>query len=186
MELNRQVLTILFVFVAIGLSVFLVYPKYNEFKYLQISLIEDQAELNSKYDYFAEVTKTYDQLETSKDSLSKIEGALSSNTSLSPLMYTIQKKSIESGLIVRNLFLSKVSPVDTKTGLKEIVFSVNLIGSYSALKNFSYSLEKSSGLFAINTVSFSSPVSFDPTGQQSSQQIQSTYPFDVEIKVNSY
>ena len=118
---------------------------------------------------------TFKKLEDYEESLEKIEDALPSTPSLAPLIYFLQTKSSENGLIFRRANLLSVSLVSEKSDIKEIIFSLEFFGSYPAFKKFLSSLEKSARLIEVESISFVS--------QQESSQ---TYPFNLTIKVHSY
>jgi len=75
------------------------------------------------------------------------------------LVYSLQKYASESGLIVRDMAVSKAASRNNQAlsnNVKEIIFSMDLMGNYSSLGNFIVSLEKSSRIFDITNISFSS------------------------------
>lgn len=181
MAINRLLIAILITIITALLVYFFVFPKYREFALLQSAVGSKQSEFNAKYAYFAEVNKIFNELEKRKDSLEKIDKALPGNVSLSSLVYYIQKKSFENGLVIKSLFFTKATAASDKNPIREIVFSLNVTGSYSALKNFLSALEKSASLFNVNNISFNSQLSSKTLTQ--SQQI---YSFVLEIRTHSY
>jgi len=135
----------------------------------------------------------------------KIDSAIPSSVSYGPLVYFFQKKAAESGLVVQSLSLTKSSFINADSNLKEINFSINLLGQYSALKNFLASVEKSARLFEIIGINFrnsqspgtlgsssllsssSSSVGVKRTGQPPPAiKIIQTYPFQLLVKTYSY
>lgn len=181
MMVNKFLLIIIIIIITICSVWFLVTPQYKQFKILQTEVSLKEAEYNAKYEYYAEVMKVFSQLEKRQDGLNKIDKALPDNISLAPIIYFLQKKTSESGLIVKDLFFTKASAVSPKDPIKEILFSINVIGNYSSLKNFLLSLEKSANLFEVNSISFSS----SPLINIADQSTQS-HSFLLEIKTNSY
>lgn len=186
MQIDRPIAIAVTLFVILLLIFFLISPKYQTFKDLQIKLGEKKAEFNAKYAYFAEIAKVYYELQSRKDNIKKIDDALPVDSSYGRLVYFFQKKAMENGLIIKSLFLSKSSPVSQESDLKEIVFSLDAMGSYSALNNFMVSLEKSSRLFEITSISFGSDVSGLVAETIAQFQIQQTYQFKLEVKTHSY
>ena len=182
MTIDRPITIAVTLFIILLLIFFLVVPKYHQFKELQQKIGEQQSAYDAKFAYYSEVAKVYDQLQAKKDIVDKIDSAIPSNIAYGPLVYFFQKKAMENGMIVRGLFLSKAAPINPESNLKEIGFSLDVLGSYSALKSFMASLEKSSRLFEITNISFgSSGVSV--AGQL---QILQIYPFKLEVKTFSY
>lgn len=192
MNFDRPIATAVIFFIILILMFFLVVPKYNEFKEFQAELGEKKAEFNSKYEYFSEITEVFYELENRKDAVKIIDDGLPNEPSFGRLAYYFQKKAMENGLVIKDLLLAKYSPQSPGSDMKEIVFSINISGSYSALKNFIVSLEKSARLFEIASISFSSSVdSFlelisGPIIELSEFKTQQTYSFKMEIKARSY
>ena len=107
MQIDRPIAIAVTLFVILLLIFFLVSPKYQTFKDLQIKLGEKKAEFNAKYVYFAEIAKVYYGLQNRQDSIKKIDDALPVDSNYGRLVYFFQKKAMENGLIIKNLFLSK-------------------------------------------------------------------------------
>jgi len=179
MQIDRPIIIALILFVTLLLVYFLVMPEYNTFKSLQVELGEKKAEYNAEYDYYAAIDVTYFGLQDRADDIKKIDNALPETPELGRTIYYLQKTATDNNLIVKNLFLSKSSQSVSPSGninnsnVKDIIFSMNLLGEYPALGEFIMSLEKSSRLFEITDISFSSP-SGPP------------YNFSLQIKTHSY
>jgi len=92
--------------------------------------------------------------------------------------------------MIKDLFLSKSSSGSAQANsagkIKDIVFSMDLLGDYSSLEKFMISLEKSSRIFEISSISFGSPSQASTGSSQSQFQIQQTFSFNLQIKTNSY
>jgi Tfp pilus assembly protein PilO len=176
MQIDRPIAIALTLFIILLLVFFLVVPEYNTFQSLQTSLGEKKAEFNAEYDYYAAITKTYDDLQSHQDDLKKIDDALPQNPALGEIIYFLQQTAKENGLIAKDLFLSKSSPNTYETSaniIKDIVFSIDLIGDYPSLEGFMVSLEKSSHIFEITSISFDS-------------SLKPPYTFSLQIKTHSY
>ncbi|TSC95037.1 MAG: hypothetical protein CEN87_49 [Parcubacteria group bacterium Licking1014_1] len=191
MEIDRPIAIAIMLFIILLLMFFLVVPKYQVFKDLQIKLGEKKAEFSAKYAYFAEITRVFYELDSRKDSLRTVDDVLPANPFFGKLAYFFQKTAAENGLIVKDLFLTRYSPTNQESDIKEIVFSFNLAGSYSALKNLILSLEKSSRLFEFTNISFSSSseaLSEAPakTPTQSQAQQARSFSFTLEVKAYSH
>jgi len=196
MDFDRPIAIALILFTIVLLIFFLVVPKYNQFKVLQQTLGEKQAAYDAKFAYYSEIGTIYAKLVEKKEIVEKIDNAIPSEMSYGPLVYFFQKKALENGLIVKGLFLTKAAPINPDSELREIVFSMNLLGEYTALKSFMASLERSARLFDTNNISFGTMVApVTPASSSSSKtpakspvqiQIIQTYPFQLEIKTYSY
>ncbi|MBI3631616.1 MAG: type 4a pilus biogenesis protein PilO [Candidatus Staskawiczbacteria bacterium] len=197
MEIDRPITIAVIIFIIILLLYFFVAPKYYEFRDFQVKLSEAEAEYNGKFAYYSQVSKIFRELEDRKEVLDKINNAIPPKPQLADLIYFFQQKGTESGLIVKNIILTKLSPETSENGIKEIVFSIEVLGNYQSFKNFLSLLEGSSRLFNVGNVSFGLqtadqtsslqskllPKQKTPTVQSSSQQI---YPFRFEVKTHSY
>jgi Tfp pilus assembly protein PilO len=183
MEIDRPTAIAIILFVVLVLILYLVIPKFKEFKTVQTELGNIQTEFDAKYAYYAEVNRVYRELENYKDSLDKVETAIPAKASFGPIIYFFQKKSAENGLIIKGLFLTKVSLQNPESDIKEIVFSLDLLGNYRALKNFLYSLEKSARLFEVTNISFASQI---PSVGPLQIPTQQAYSFKLEVKAHSY
>ena len=194
MQIDRPIAIAIILFVILLLSFFLVVPEYRAFKELQLELGKKKAEYNAKYGYYSEIIKSYSDIQTRKEDIEKIDDALPVDSNFGSLVYYFQDRASESGLILKNLFLasSKSSSQSDTTGsskskINDITFSLNLLGSYSALENFISSLEKSARLFEITSISFGSQASSSFGSMQQTQfQTQQTYNFSLEVLTHLY
>jgi Tfp pilus assembly protein PilO len=188
MQIDRPITIAILLFVIVLLIFFIVAPEYRQFRTLQQTVGEKQAEFDAKYAYYAEVAKTYRELESRRDILKKIDDALPSVSSFGRMIYFFKQKGTESGLIVKSIFLSGYSDARPDIGIRDITFSLDVVGNYSALKGFINSLEQSSRLFEISLISFSAPIFQSLSEDLTSTQFdsQQTYTFKLELKANSY
>ena len=177
MQIDRPIAIALTLFIILSLVFFLVVPEYNTFKNLQAELGEKKAEYLAEYDYYAAIDRIYFDLQGRQDDLKKIDDALPQDPALGKLIYFLQETARENGLITKDLFLSQSSVSNTSAkvsnSVKDIVFSMNLLGDYPSLNNFINSLEKSSRIFETTGISFDS-MSGPP------------YSFTLQIKTYSY
>ncbi len=186
MQIDRPIAIVLTLFAVAGAVFFFVYPQYQRFKELQTDLGMKRAEFNAEFEYFSEITKTYFDIQERKEDIKKIDDALPAEPNLGKLVYFLQKKTIENGMLIKNLFLTKNYTPSEEGGPSEIVFSLNVMGSYSALGNFLASLEKSDRLFEVANISFSSAASAGGAASSSPQPQQEIYSFNLEVKTHTY
>ena len=182
MQINRPIAIVVTIFIIIFLVYFFVLPEYNSFTSLQNELGVKEAQYVGQHDYYDSIDALYYNLQSQQANISKIDDALPQNSSLGQVVYFLQQTAKNNGLVVKNLFLSQSSSGSTgevaanssaPTTLKNIVFSIDLSGDYPSLEGFLSSLENSSRLFEITTISFSS-ASGPP------------YSFSLQIKTYSY
>lgn len=175
MKIDRLVLTAI-IFLTLLLFVFYIFiPKYQKFKNVQLELANRETEFLGKAKYFSKLQKIYKELEKYKESLKKIELALPNEPSFASLIYFLEEKSEENGLVFRGANLIRTSPVARKSKIKESTISLELLGGYLSFRNFLSSLERSAYLIRIEKVII------NPQGQ-----IGDTYSFRLIIKVHSY
>lgn len=194
MEINKPIATIV-IFIITMISVFLfALPKYQESMSLQLTLAEKLAEYNSKSDYFKDISKTYEDINKRRVVLEKIDSALPPNIAFAPLVYFLQRKGAENGIVNKSIAFSQVSKITTLASdskeksskeLKIITINLDSLGTYQSLKNFLSSLEKSARLFEVESISFVSPSRLSGGASDPKNQLQS-YNFRLVVKTYSY
>lgn len=186
MGINRPIAIILMLFITLAMVFFLVVPQYKQFDNLRGELGKKTAEYNAKFEYFLRINELYADLQSRKAAIKKIDDALPEGANFGQLAYFLQKKGDENGVMFKGLFLSKSGSSGQKGGgIKDIVVSFSVTGTYSALQSFIISLEKSSRLFDITSISFGSGSTGAPDSSKSSG-IEQTYSFSLQIKTHSY
>lgn len=196
MKIDRPITIAFTLFVILILIIFFVMPKYKDFRSSQADLGKIEAEFNGKFAYYSEISKAFRDLQEHKESVDKIDSVLSKEPPIADIIYFLQKKAGEKGLIIKDLYFSKFSSIAPESDIKEIVFSSGLLGTYSSLKSFLNSLEDSSRLFEVDAVSFSSSVvsqEQNATGETAGKtqiipqfQTEQTYSFMLQIRTFSY
>jgi len=182
MRIDKPIVIALTLFIILLLIFFLVSPEYQRFKTLQSELGIKKAEYNAEFEYYSAISKTYNDLVARKDDVVKIDDALPSDPNLGKLVYFVQENAIQSGLVLKSLFLTKSTSASEDT-VRDITFSLSLIGNYSALENFIASLEQSSRLFEIVNISFGSG---DVSNSQAQFQSESLFTFSMQVNTHAY
>ena len=199
MQIDRPIAIALILFAVLLLVFFLVLPEYRTFKALREEFAEKKAEYDAKFDYYAAITKAYYDLQSREDGIKKIDSALPESPELGNIVYFLQKTAGENGIILKDLFLSKSAPSSTRTNdtkaIKDIAFTLDLIGSYSSLERFASSLEKSARLFEVTSISFGTSINpaAEASGQsgsspkpQAQNKTQQTNSFSLQVRTHSY
>ncbi len=182
MEANKQVYVIINLIITTVIFSIFVLPKYQESSNIETKLIKDQYQYESRVNYYANISDVLNKIEKNKDALEKIDSALPSEFSLAPVVYFFENTAEESGLAVRSITFSKqqiVSKSSANENIKNILFRVDLSGSYDGLKKFLYSLEESSRIFEVSSISFSA-------GQVSKSNVLKSYDFSLSVKTQTY
>lgn len=196
MQIDRPISIAVILFAILLLAFFFVIPEYNNFKALQLDLGKKTAEYAAKFGYYDAIDKTYSQLQEHKDDIKKVDSALPENPALGGVVYFLQQTAKENGLVVKNLFLSRLSANNNQVvssgekakTVKDIIFSLELLGNYPSLQNFITSIESSSRIFEVTNISFASisPTKPGKTNQQTQFQTQQSVNFSLQIKTHSY
>ena len=167
------VIVVLFIVILVVGAVFL-WPKYQKLSEIQSNIEGKEVELQNSEEYFANLGELDEKLGKYPQELPKVDSALPGDPSLSSLFYFIQQTSSESGLV-----LVKISPFTTafsmeRPNIKEVTFTVSLLGSYSALKYLLATLETSSRMIEVEGISFSKV------------QEEDSFDFELGLKTFSY
>ena len=196
------------------LAWFLVLPKYQTLKSLQLSVERKQSELHYGEEYLADLQTLSNELDQEQENLSKIDSALPAESSFPSLFSFLQKSVSENGLVLDAInfnFPSSTSGSKTtgsevagsgtqetseelssetlSSEIKEIHFSLSVSGSYSAFKNFLYCLEKSARFWEPVSFSFSSSSSSSQSQGSEIEETQtkkSDFSFKLTIKTHTY
>jgi Tfp pilus assembly protein PilO len=183
MQIDRPIAIAIILFIVLLLGFFLVAPEYQNLKALQVKLAQKTGEFNAQYDYYAQITKDYYDMQSRKDDIQKVDDALPQDSDYGQLVYYFQKRASDNGLILKNMFLSQSSMTND---VKNLVFSLNLLGNYSSLENFIISLEKSSRIFDVSTITFGAASQSSTQTAVAQFQQQQTFNFNIEVKTHSY
>jgi Tfp pilus assembly protein PilO len=176
-HIDKPIIIALTLFIILLLIFFLVFPEYQKFKELRLDLGIKKAEYNAEFDYYNSISKIYHELRARSEDIKKIDSALPSDPSLGKLVYYLQEQSSKNGLMLKSLFLSKATTATEKNYIKNISFTLNLLGNYSSLENFISSLEKSARIFEVANISF---------GSAQSLTSNNIFSFSMQINTHTY
>lgn len=187
MEINKPI-SILLLLVILLMSLFLfVVPKYQEVNKLGTEIAEKEILYQKAEAYNANIFTLLSSIKEREEVLAKVDSALPSSFQFAPLIYFLQKRSSEHGLLLKSVTFSQ-SPVvygeatnETSAAVKEVVFALTISGAYEGMKGFLASLENSARLFEINKISF---VSLQPTRSEFGPSAIND--FKLEMKAYSY
>lgn len=183
MQIDRPITIAILIMGIIAFMFFLTVPEYNNYQDLQVQLAEKTAEYNAQVDYYAAIKKTHNDLIARQEEIKKIDEALPQDPAINKVVYYLQDEIKKNGMIMKNLFLSKTS---SGTGnIKEIVFSTNLVGDYASLERFIIALEKSSRIFDVTSITFSTGTTTTATRANPASSA-SSQGFSLQIKTYSY
>jgi Tfp pilus assembly protein PilO len=187
---NINYILIIIVVCFIGVVIFgsnLLLPKFQELKDLNKRIEEKRNEIKYREEYFAKLTEVKNELEKYKEELSKIDSALPNDSFLPTLFSYLQKTIPQSGLVLKDLGSFTVSPSEKYPDIKEITLNLGVSGPYSSFKNFLSTLEKSTRMIEIESISFSN--SQEQQAAVATTTITTTkdiFNFNLAIKAYSY
>lgn len=172
----------LLILLALG-GYFLCWPKYQEFKGKKVEIETKNEEIRKKEEYLLNLGILSDKLSTYKEQLSKIDSALPKDPSVAALFNFLQKTSSESGLILTDIDVSGLFPLEDSAQVQEssggriqkMSFSVSVNGSYSAFKNFLSVVYRNSRLIEVKSISFSS-----------FEERKDLFDFNINLETQSY
>jgi len=174
--MSKSAAIVIFLLASLIVGVFLLFPKTQDLRAIRLEIGERNAELQSKEKHFSNLQETSKELEEYQSELSKIDSALPSDLSSLPSLFNfLQKASSQNGLILKNVGAFSVTVSEERPEIKEITLNFGVSGSYPSFKNFLSTLEKSARLIEVENISFSVP-----------QEKETSFPFDLKIKVHSY
>jgi len=154
--MNKQFIIFIIFAVAAALGFIFVWPRYQNLTNLNLNIVEREEELKSQEDYFSKVREVSSQLSELDESLVKIKSALPDDPELASLFNFFQIKAGESGLIFQDIDLSGV--LESKENkFREIKASMELTGSYTALKTFLSAIETSSRVIEVVNLQLEPP-----------------------------
>lgn len=155
--MNKSVIIIVFISLALIFGAIFVLPKYQELDLLWQGIEREEESLAKRKEYLQDLRNTAEELKNYQDQVAKINSALPSDPDLPALFDFLQKAASQSGLYLKSISHSATQSSSEIEGLEETSVSLDLSGSYLSLKEFiSNYLEVTSRLIETESVSFSS------------------------------
>lgn len=185
MKINKPVSIIIIAVITLLIVFLFAIPKYQESLVLQETVSQKQAEFTGKSNYYATIADLTQKIESNPESVAKINSALPPDFYLSSLVYFLQQKASEAGLVARLVVFSKITEPLPDRKPRSVNFTVNVAGNYQGLKTFLDSLDTSSRLFEVNSIYFRSESASD-TSQKPIKISQKTYSFSIELETRAY
>lgn len=172
--------------VLVGGVIFAVLPKYQEFKDTQLKLKTKEVELTNKKNYIQTLKQTSEELEKYKEETAKIDSAVPTNLSLPSLFDYLQRASFQNGLIFEFIGSFSSNPLLEKPTIKETYTEFSVSGFYKSAKNLLQTLEKSSRLIEVESVSISPQKQQVKEGETAVPAEEPSLSIGLKIKVRSY
>lgn len=202
-----KIFNIIVVSIIIGISgFFIIYPKYQDVALLESQVTQSKADIYNKEAHLDNLEKLSAKLQQYEEKLRKIDAALPTEPSFPTLFAFLQRTVAENGLILEDINFTPVvsrkkqdisssrmvadqegemgaeGGVGSTSEVQDIYFTFDSTGSYDALKNFIFSLERSSKIWEIVSLSISS--SSDSQGAESTVTVWEDESTDLSIGFN--
>ena len=155
MKRDSLISTIILFMAGTAIIFFSVVPKYKDYTYLDSRLLELQSQYSDRLNYYKKLTDTVSKIESNQDFVNKMNSALPESDSASEIIGFLQNQSVENKLKIQSISFSKVSQ-SVGSNIKNISFTIDLYGQYYDFKKFLESLDKSSRIFEVASISFQS------------------------------
>ena len=161
---------------AIAISVFLVWPRFQELEISRKTLSEKELKIQEKQTHFSDIEKKLEGLQEFEEHLVKITDALPDDAQMNipSLFRFIQITSANVGLTLIEIGPFAILPTTEGAELKKTQFNFQVIGSYVSFKAFLNRLETSARIINVENISFSSPTEGE------------SFTFNLTITVYSY
>ncbi len=158
--MKNYIISALIIFIiALGIMMFLTLPEYEKFVGSTQQLRMDKSELTEREQYLSDMLALSQRLRQHQVALDKISSALPSYPDFPSLMIFLNEKASESGLIilrsenVSTVYLAGSNSTDEGVNeIKPVKFELSLTGRYLSLKNFVRTVESSSRLIRISSI----------------------------------
>lgn len=177
--MNRPIIAAIALYFTLAIGVLLIWPKYKELSLIKKTIEKQETEIKNTNDYFEKLRKIDSDLAAKPEAISKIDSALPGESSPTDLFNFFQSISSNNGLILKEVTLgSTLRPAGILSKTKATDFTVTVVGTYPAFKNFLSETEKSARLINVKNISFSSAsLASKKTGAISFTMTVETYAF---------
>ena len=152
--MNRTLVSGILLFIGVSVGTFLTWPMYQTFQQLGVELKDLQQKLENRETYFADLVKVKVDLVELAAPLSKVEAALPLDPQLPSLYDFLQRSSALSGMSLRNISATAESQTQSLE-LRIIPVTLELVGSWSALKELLGRLNTASRMVSLQSLNLS-------------------------------
>ena len=155
--MKRPIIIAIALYFVLAIGILFVWPKYKDLNLVKKTIETQETEIKNNNDYFDNLKAIDDNLAASPEELSKIDSALPPESSPTDLFNFFQSISSNNGLILKEVSLAGSSRLSgSLSKIEEKDFTIVVVGTYPAFKNFLSEIEKSARLIGIENISFSS------------------------------
>ena len=165
--MSRLATIIICLILSIIFGFFLLWPQYQKFSEERWHVKENEVERNNQEEYFIDIENLSKNLEGYEEQLSKIASALPSEPDVPALLDFLANAANNNGLSFENVNSFSTSQLGNTLGstaaagqgggiasnIKGITIGFEVSGDYLALKNFLLTIEKSSRIIEVESIS---------------------------------
>ncbi len=152
----RSFITLTLFAAAIAMGIFLLLPEYQEYRKLQKRQEHLEGQLEQKSEYLQSLRDIGGQLAAQSDAMEKLAVAVPDAPELHRLTYFIGNAARENGVLLSNIGdISVGESTEEQQDVRDIRFSVQVTGTYSALRSFLGTIEQSARLIEVNQMNIS-------------------------------
>ncbi|PIP22624.1 MAG: hypothetical protein COX37_02965 [Candidatus Nealsonbacteria bacterium CG23_combo_of_CG06-09_8_20_14_all_39_17] len=154
--MKKIIISAFLFFASVCLIVFLIFPKNDEFNFLNKSIEQKKIDIQNKENYIKDLEKIVQDIDARGSQFAKIDVATPSGVGVPAIFDFLQKTASQSGMILKDTKADFLASSGHGEGIKESGVSFSLEGTYSSFKNFLSVMENSARLFEITSLDFSS------------------------------
>jgi len=159
---------------AIIIGLVFTFPKYKDYLQVAQKLANQKTFLENQAQYYKEIEETFKKLEAKRETVDKITSMLPKKLDSASLINYFNAASQKHGLLLQDILITSGDSFPKIERIQRHQITLKLSGTYSSLKNFLVSLEKSARLFEVDQITFSAP------------EEKEIYDFEIQLTVYSY
>jgi len=131
--------------------------KYQDYQIYRSELLQRQAELTSRQEYFKNLDYLQAELKKYEPELVKINSSLPADPLAPALLDFFQKTASQNGLVFKRIEFNQTFLVSERPYLLKKEIAIIVDSTYTAFRKFISDIEKSSRLIQIESLSFALP-----------------------------
>ena len=171
--MNRAIFIPIFFFLSVVVLGVFALPNYYLYQNLESKIKIQKLQIIQGEQYFKNLRSAYQLFQTHPENIEKIKGAIPRTPSLPSLFNYLQQSAAQSGMVLKNIGMSRSTREKTFSNkkIRRFTLTLGLRGDYEGLKKFIGLLERSSRLMSIRSLNL---------GDYKNGS------FDIKISVDSY
>jgi len=173
-EIKRYLVAGINLFLCLIIAIGFVVPQAQTLKASKQDLVQKQADLQDRKDYFEKIKSLSQELDKRSGAMEKINSSLPlDDYSLPSVMDFLQKAASQSQVVIQKMEPGQSQLVLESPQVKKKTINLTVSGSYPSFKNFVSLVEKNARLIEAESLSFSFPTKEQP------------FVFDLDVSVHA-